>query len=243
MRENTINASVPLSWNYGGTLTRFDHFKKAGWSDLEAVSAAAEIKYGNHIYFGYKAWERSITAWWPLYHAATDALKLDESNNLIVVVGVNDGTDIAHLKRASVIGIDPCESALEVAVRHFPQHSFFKARGENLQEGVSITTTDFLRLNNQSVDGYICLKTIDVSVVEAHLLVLEMRRVLKPGKPFLFSVANGYYKDGSFVEGVIFEGNHIDNRAMQKLTKSLQENGLTYEVIEHKLEPLVFGYL
>jgi SAM-dependent methyltransferase len=209
-------AHVPASWFGSSTAELLVEFAQQGYSRIDAISAACAQKYGVPEYFAMHRQEREKANWATTFLEICQEYSVDEVGKTVLVVGVNDGMDIEHFRHCQVVGIDPCREALKLAQSSFPQHEFHVAIAEQLP------------LPNASVDNYMALRVVNCSCVDVPAAVAELKRVLKPGGCFVFSIATGFYQGAQFVKGTLKDGRIEPDGAtpvIQKLVTTLYTVG------------------
>lgn len=224
--------TVPKSWLGPSCLTLALDFERQGLSRLAAISRACAYKYGTPEYFEMHRSERAMSGWAETYLEICNRLSVDTLGKAVLVVGINDGSDIEFFKSCRVIGIDPCAEALATARASMPHHSFHVGLAESLP------------LPDRSVDSYIALRVFNCSTIDLDLAMGEFRRVLKPAGSFIFSVANGFYEGDRFISGLFQEGvvnPDAPRRIKEDLSQRLRRFGIRASTAESITETFFFG--
>lgn len=205
-----------------------------GSKKSDALKFACALKYGNTRYLSIHRVEREITGWKLVFSQVCDCVGLRKSGRRILAVGINDGMDVEGFDDCSITGVDLCLPALVCARKSHPKHTF-------LHQDAEATTFPSLSFN-----GYLALRLVNSSTINLNALLEEMKRLLMPRSPFVFSIANGHWEDGVFFDGMFIDGIFSETAPkliQNKLEISLSEINCSSKSRYHLGETFIFGNL
>lgn len=225
---------IPQTWRGSSCHNIVQVLMLAGWSYEQAMDEANRRKYGNEGFRSLRRYEREKSYFYDFFRPIAAELGLNEAGKRMLVVGVNAGQDVPLLSSCRIVGIDPCFVAVEVARNTYPEHLFFVGFGEEVP------------FDDGSFDGYASFATVGGSTCSIHEFVKEMVRVLKPGSPFVITVACGFFgEDGCLHEGTFRDG-RIDSEhwrtVVEEIKRECDNYGMECYVKWHPIESVVYGW-